>query len=237
MHLYHAFERRQQVLGEPFSLSRINDTNTNLIPKYTVSSPHSGGLQLAAVWLMFSSLVPIFAIPRRTRQSCCEAPACRRPTPTASSFPSVVRAKSQVLGSLRHEQLTPSTRALSFRIQCLAQLRSTMDFIHRWSLLRAIPVGTQAEERTPRSHSVVCKITGIHIKLHYWRLQHVRGSRTTWMACSEPKPRQRKAAPVVAESLSPLLQLGVQRLDLRVERKTPTTTLLIRYCASESQQW
>jgi hypothetical protein len=49
MHLYHAFERRQQVLGESFSLSRINDTNTNLIPKYTVRSPHGGTLQLPEV--------------------------------------------------------------------------------------------------------------------------------------------------------------------------------------------
>uniref|UniRef100_K3W7Z8 Calponin-homology (CH) domain-containing protein n=1 Tax=Globisporangium ultimum (strain ATCC 200006 / CBS 805.95 / DAOM BR144) TaxID=431595 RepID=K3W7Z8_GLOUD len=36
MNSYHGFERRQQVLGAALSFTQLNDTNTNLVPKYAV---------------------------------------------------------------------------------------------------------------------------------------------------------------------------------------------------------
>lgn len=38
MKSYHGFERRQQVLGVTLSLTQLNDANTNLVPKYSVST-------------------------------------------------------------------------------------------------------------------------------------------------------------------------------------------------------
>lgn len=49
--MYHGFERRQQVLGSELSLAQLNSANTNLVPKFSVSTSCALSAMCCGRWL------------------------------------------------------------------------------------------------------------------------------------------------------------------------------------------